>query len=189
VNNLYHNQFLVYRPDSRIQDGYGRILERVEVKKSESDLKDALGELVSKCFKTNRFQYAGIHIAFGLAVAGKLAQLNLINYSSTKCKKGFILILDKFLLNDCFIRSKNIGCGQIECRHKKEYLTLLRSYNLTQVSDRIAMIVHVIVLAEMCQNLSIKFPPDNKFLTLFNFKEDTIIRQRNGKNIISIKIY
>jgi len=187
VNNLYPNQFLFYRPDSRIQDQFGRILERVEVKKSEIDLKKAEIELVSKCFKINPYLYGGIHIAFGLAVAGKIAQLNLINYESIKCQqKGFIFILYKFLLNDSSIRSKILDCVKIACGHPN--LTQLKTYNLTEVSDRIAMIVHVMVLAEMCQKLSIKFPPKDKFFKFLCSMEDNITRQRHGKNLNYIKI-
>jgi len=100
----------------------------------------------------------------------------------------FYFDFDIFLLYDSSICSKIIGCGQIECDHDKNNLTQLRFYDLTDVCDRIVMIVHVMVLAEMCHRLSKNFPPEKEFFKLFCSQGDTIERTRNGKHLIYIKM-
>ena len=69
------------------------------------------------------------------------------------------------------------------CTHPKkeksinERLTLIRTYHLLDSVDRVVLIWHKMIIAEICQKLSVIAKPDEKFKTYFHLGK---IERREG---------
>lgn len=161
-----------------------RVFQRVEVKRTCSDLHKAKAELTGKCYRLNKYQYGALKTQFALALAGNTAVYYLLDFTLT-CEKGnciflhfstFFIPLLILLIQDCNIPNCNHPKSQ---RTGRNSLIELREYNLSYLKDRIALVFNSFVIAELCYLLESTFgiPPEFKSIN----HGDTLLRTRNSE--------